>query len=57
MNETDQRLKLVGIVGMYILHFQIFRLVDKKLFKAIWDTYRKVRTQRILPSCIPMALI
>ena len=43
MNETDQRLKFVGVVAMYILHFQIFRVIDKKLFKSIWDIHRKVR--------------
>ena len=43
MNETDQRLKFVGVVAMYILHFQIFRIIDKKLFKSIWDIHRKVQ--------------
>ena len=45
MNETDQRLKFVGVVAMYILHFQIFRVIDKKLFKSIWDIHRKVNHQ------------
>lgn len=41
-NETDHRVQFVGVIGMYILHFQIFRIIDKKLFKSIWDIYKRV---------------
>ncbi len=47
MNETDQRLKFVGIVAMYVLHFQIFRVIDKKLFRSIWDVHKKVDTDKV----------
>lgn len=41
-NEMDQRYKFVGLCGLYILHFQIFRVIDKKVFKSIWDVHKKV---------------
>ncbi|XP_041350230.1 WASH complex subunit 4-like isoform X3 [Gigantopelta aegis] len=42
MNEVDQRYQFVGLCGLYILHFQIFRVLDKRLFKSIWDVYKKI---------------
>ncbi|XP_067685139.1 WASH complex subunit 4-like isoform X2 [Haliotis asinina] len=42
VNEIDQRYRFVGACGLYVLHFQIFRVLDKKLFKALWDIYKKV---------------
>lgn len=41
-NEVDQRLQFVGICALYILHFQIFRVIDKKVFKQLWDIYKRV---------------
>jgi len=41
-NEIDHRFKFVGICGLYILHFQLFRVTDKKVFKSLWDMYKKV---------------
>ncbi|XP_076340851.1 strumpellin and WASH-interacting protein isoform X2 [Tachypleus tridentatus] len=42
LNEIDTRAKLVGICALYVLHFYLFRTVDRKQFKQIWDTYKKV---------------
>ena len=42
-NEVDQRHRYVGVCGLYMLHYQIFRIMDKKLFKSLWDVYKKVR--------------
>jgi WASH complex subunit 7 len=42
VNEVDQRLQFVGVCALYILHFQIFRVIDKKVFKQLWDIYKKV---------------
>jgi hypothetical protein len=42
-NEIDQRFKFVGVCGLYILHFQLFRVTDKKVFKSLWDVHKKVR--------------
>lgn len=42
-NEMDQRYKFVGLCGLYILHFQIFRVIDKKVFKSVWDVHKKVQ--------------
>lgn len=39
----DQRYKFVGLCGLYILHFQIFRVIDKKVFKSVWDMHKKVQ--------------
>jgi len=41
-NETNQRHQLVGLIGLYILHFHIFRVIDKKVFKTIWDIHKKL---------------
>ncbi|XP_071485715.1 WASH complex subunit 4-like [Diadema antillarum] len=42
VNETDQRVKYAGICGLYVLHYQIFRVIDKKVFKSLWDVYKKI---------------
>ncbi|XP_072038890.1 WASH complex subunit 4-like [Amphiura filiformis] len=42
VNETNQRLTYVGICGMYVLQYQIFRVIDKKVFRALWDVYKKI---------------
>lgn len=40
--ETSQRYKYMGVIGLFILHFQIFRMLDKRIFKIIWDVYKKI---------------
>ena len=41
-HEVDQRHKLVGLLGLFVLHFQIYRGVDKKFFSKLWDVHKKV---------------
>ncbi|KXJ13484.1 WASH complex subunit 7 [Exaiptasia diaphana] len=41
-SEVDQRQRFVGLLGLYVLHFQIYKGLDKKFFKLIWDVYKKV---------------
>ncbi|XP_078001541.1 WASH complex subunit 4-like [Glandiceps talaboti] len=41
-NEADQRIVYVGVCALYVLQFQIFRVIDKKLFKMLWDVYKKI---------------
>ncbi|KFW84329.1 WASH complex subunit 7, partial [Manacus vitellinus] len=41
-SEMDQRDKYVGICGLFVLHFQIFRTVDKKFYKSLLDVCKKV---------------
>uniref|UniRef100_G1SN27 WASH complex subunit 4 n=1 Tax=Oryctolagus cuniculus TaxID=9986 RepID=G1SN27_RABIT len=41
-SEIDQRDKYVGICGLFVLHFQIFRTVDKKFYKSLLDICKKV---------------
>lgn len=41
-SEIDQRDKYVGICGLFVLHFQIFRTVDKKFYKSLLDVCKKV---------------
>ncbi|XP_031573328.1 WASH complex subunit 4-like [Actinia tenebrosa] len=40
--EVDQRQRYVGLLGLYVLHFQIYKGLDKKFFKVLWDVYKKV---------------
>ncbi|XP_021113967.1 WASH complex subunit 4 [Heterocephalus glaber] len=40
-SEIDQRDKYVGICGLFVLHFQIFRTVDKKFYKSLLDICKK----------------
>ena len=44
-NEIDHRFKFVGLCGLYVLHFQLFRVTDKKVFKSLWDIYKKVSSE------------
>lgn len=40
--EIDQRDKYAVVCGLYVLHFHIFRSVDKKFYKALLDVCKKV---------------
>ena len=52
-HEVDQRQKVVGLVGLFVLHFQIYRGLDKKFFTKLWDLHKKVMTcsYLIIYSC------
>ncbi|XP_071809991.1 WASH complex subunit 4-like [Asterias amurensis] len=52
INEIHQRLQYVGICGLYVLHFQIFRVIDKKMFKSLWDVYRKVPAMTLTANIV-----
>ncbi|KAG9280938.1 WASH complex subunit 4 [Astyanax mexicanus] len=41
-SEIDQRDKYAGVCGLFVLHFHIFRTVDKKLYKSLLDVCKKV---------------
>jgi len=41
-SEIDQRDKYVGICGLFVLYFQIFRTIDKKFYKSLLDVCKKV---------------
>ncbi|KAI0213688.1 WASH complex subunit 4 [Lamellibrachia satsuma] len=41
-NEQDQRLKWVDVCGLYLLHYHIYRVADKKIFKSLWDVHKKL---------------
>ncbi|VDI58372.1 WASH complex subunit 7, partial [Mytilus galloprovincialis] len=51
-NEMDQRYKFVGLCGLYVLHFQIFRVIDKKVFKSMWDVYKKVPCVHLMGNMV-----
>ncbi|KAI4825620.1 hypothetical protein KUCAC02_021300 [Chaenocephalus aceratus] len=38
-SEIDQRDKYAGVCGLFVLHFHIFRSVDKKFYKALLDVF------------------
>ena len=48
--ETDEREKLVGVIGLHILHYHLFHVVDKKTFKILWELHKKVRNNFLLYS-------
>lgn len=41
-SEIDQRDKYAVVSGLFVLHFHIFRSVDKKFYKALLDVCKKV---------------
>ncbi|KAJ3596591.1 hypothetical protein NHX12_002996 [Muraenolepis orangiensis] len=41
-SEIDQRDKYAGVCSLFVLHFYIFRAVDKKLYKSLLDVCKKV---------------
>ncbi|CAH2277508.1 Hypothetical predicted protein [Pelobates cultripes] len=41
-SEMEQRERYVGLCGLYVLYFQIFRTVDKKFYKSLLDVCKKV---------------
>uniref|UniRef100_A0A4W3HQH7 WASH complex subunit 4 n=1 Tax=Callorhinchus milii TaxID=7868 RepID=A0A4W3HQH7_CALMI len=41
-SEIDQRDKYVGVCALFVLHFLIFRTLDKKLYKSLLDVCKKV---------------
>ncbi|XP_052679123.1 WASH complex subunit 4-like isoform X3 [Crassostrea angulata] len=51
-NEMDQRYKFVGLCGLYILHFQIFRVIDKKVFKSAWDMHKKIPAVHLIGNIV-----
>ncbi|XP_059151833.1 WASH complex subunit 4-like isoform X4 [Physella acuta] len=51
-NETEHRYKYVGAIGLFIIHFQIFRVLDKRIFKLIWDMYRKIPCVHLIGNVV-----
>lgn len=51
-NEVDQRIHLVGVTSLFILHFQIFRALDKRMFRSVWDLYKKVPCVHLLGNVV-----
>lgn len=41
-SEIDQRDKYAVVSSLFVLHFHIFRSVDKKFYKALLDVCKKV---------------
>ncbi|XP_022808632.1 WASH complex subunit 4-like [Stylophora pistillata] len=41
-HEVDQRHKIVGLLGLFILQHQIYRGIDRKFFSKFWDIHKKV---------------
>ena len=42
-NDLEHKSRYVGCIALYLLHFQLFRIVDKKLIRSMWDVYKKVK--------------
>ena len=41
-HELDSRMKYVGICALLCLHYQLYRIDDKRLTRPIWEIYKKV---------------
>lgn len=51
-SEIDQRDKYAGVCSLFVLHFHIFRSVDKKFYKSLLDVCKKV-----IPLITPVFLL
>lgn len=51
-NELDKRRQLIGIYALYVLYYYIYRTIDKKFFKALWDVYKKVPAVHVLGNIL-----
>ncbi|ELU08313.1 hypothetical protein CAPTEDRAFT_221991 [Capitella teleta] len=51
-NEVNHRHSLVGTIALYVLHFQLYRVIDKKIFKQFWDLYKKIPGVWLIGSII-----
>ncbi|GCB75422.1 hypothetical protein scyTo_0020909, partial [Scyliorhinus torazame] len=54
-SEIDQRDKYVGVCALFVLHFQIFRTLDKKLYKSLLDVCKKVPAITLTANIIWLA--
>ncbi|XP_058950258.2 WASH complex subunit 4 [Pocillopora verrucosa] len=41
-HEVDQRHKIVGLLGLFILQHQIYKGIDRRFFSKFWDIHKKV---------------
>jgi len=51
--ETDEREKLVAVIGLHVLHYYLFHTVDKKTFKVLWELHKRVRINFRFATVIP----
>uniref|UniRef100_A0A8C5N788 WASH complex subunit 4 n=1 Tax=Gouania willdenowi TaxID=441366 RepID=A0A8C5N788_GOUWI len=51
-SEIDQRDKYAAVCSLFVLHFHIFRSVDKKLFKSLLDVCKKVPAVTLIANII-----
>jgi hypothetical protein len=48
-NETDQRSRYVGLCGLFVFYYRLFKPnLDKKFFKTLYQVHKKVRTTAAL---------
>nr|XP_002122062.1 WASH complex subunit 4 [Ciona intestinalis] len=40
--QTEHHLQFVGLCALFTLHYLIFRNLDRKLFRQMWDSYKKL---------------
>ncbi|XP_053318537.1 WASH complex subunit 4 isoform X2 [Spea bombifrons] len=51
-SEIDQRERYVALCGLFVLYFQIFRTVDKKLYRSLLDVCKKVPAITLIANVI-----
>ena len=50
-NETDQRQRYVGLCGLFVFYYKLFKPnLDKKFFKQIYMVHKKVARHRGLAA-------
>uniref|UniRef100_A0A8C4QNR8 WASH complex subunit 4 n=1 Tax=Eptatretus burgeri TaxID=7764 RepID=A0A8C4QNR8_EPTBU len=50
--EIESRQRFVSICCLYALHFNIFRALDKKLFKTLMDVHRKIPAVTLVANVV-----
>ncbi|XP_077568439.1 WASH complex subunit 4 [Stigmatopora nigra] len=50
--EIDQRDKYVGVCALFVLHFHLFRSVDKRLYKSLLEICKKVPAVTLIANII-----
>ena len=50
-NETDQRSRYVGLCGLFVFYYRLFKPnLDKKFFGKLFNVHKKVGVRERLPA-------
>uniref|UniRef100_T1J3X6 WASH complex subunit 4 n=1 Tax=Strigamia maritima TaxID=126957 RepID=T1J3X6_STRMM len=51
-SETNHRSRLVEVMCLFVLHFHIFHSADKKFFRQLWDTHKKITAVTLIGNIL-----